>query len=214
MTQFVKLKPRHRTYNATEKAKIAAAGFALGAVYGRGFRNRSVFINRSQLRDAHQGKIFSTHLEGNDVYLVAQEIQRDPVTRQVHHISFQAVKPGEYVRTRVPVLLDKDDPDRMHKKAKSVFPTRRSVELWGKVEKIPPSIRLDVHGMETDENVSLKDLELPETVQFTEDNSDVTLANCVRVKQPAPASTETPVMPSTEEGGQSAEQVDASGTAA
>lgn len=168
------LKAENRDFlNSSGLRRLRRSGRLPGIVFGKNMPNRRIHISTLQfqkwLRQSGSG-IIELRLEGEDpLSVLLEDLQRDPVTRDLLHVDFQQVKADAIVRTKIPVEF-KGTP--IGTKQGGVVQIQSA---WIEVEALPrhlPSVvQLDISGMSTGESLYVKDVEfVPEVTVISEGN--------------------------------------------
>lgn len=102
---------------------------------------------------------------------IVKEVQKDPVSAKVLHISLQGVKKGETFVKSVKIKLEHDENCPWVKEGLVLRQIIEDVQVETTPDKLPEVIILDVSNMEKDNNLHLKDLILPEGVNLVDDET-------------------------------------------
>ena len=124
-----------------------------------------------------------------------REVQRDPVTEKVMHVDFYHVSLTKAIRVNVPVHLE-GVPDGVKNSGGILQHVMREVEVECLPTDIPEHLDVDVSALHINQHISVKDLDVPETVQILDDDEQI-LAVVVapRVEEVAAAEEEEAVEP-------------------
>ncbi len=146
--------------------KTRAAGLVPAVVYGKHLEKPiSISVDEKSVRESVQqpkrlNTVISLKVEGGGEHLVLlKEYQLDPVSNQLLHADFIAVKENEQVKVKVPLLLTG--------KAEGVTEggilsqMRRELELWSLPAAIPQQIDVDVTHMKIATALHVNDIKLP-----------------------------------------------------
>ena len=108
---------------------------------------------------------------GADQQVLFKDYQRDPVTRDILHVDFIAVREDEQVKVNVPLILTG--------KAEGVAEggllsqIRRELEVYAKPRAIPEKIEVDVTSLKIAMAMHINDVKLPEGAKPTIDRNFV-----------------------------------------
>ncbi|MCB0911421.1 MAG: 50S ribosomal protein L25/general stress protein Ctc [Propionibacteriaceae bacterium] len=108
--------------------------------------------------------------EGESQLALAKQVQRNPVKGTIEHLDLVIVRKGEKVTVEVPMMVVGDHPaDRI------VSVDKQTVALEVEATAIPAGIEVNVAGLEIGDNVTAKDLVLPEGAVYAGDADDLIL---------------------------------------
>ncbi|RLA65441.1 MAG: 50S ribosomal protein L25 [Epsilonproteobacteria bacterium] len=163
-----------RDINATkaEEKKVQGEGFVKGVICGKDFPSISIFVNIRK-KHIHQGSIFSMKLGRKNLTVTANQIQRDPVKRNITHVSFLNVAKGEKTTVEVPLSIVGELTGEG-----AIQSLRDSVQVNGALSDIPESLTLDISDLDINETLCLSDIELPSGLSWQEDDLDQVVAKC------------------------------------
>lgn len=146
--------------------RLRQSGRIPGVVYGEGGQAVPVSVPRSALRHAlttPQGINVLLQLQVGDAEgpALVKEVQRHPVRREVIHVDFHRVAPGQEVEVKVPIRLTGEA--RKVTTAGGMTEQRMdTLKVRCRVEDIPASIDADISGMTLGRSLQVKDLVLAE----------------------------------------------------
>lgn len=158
--------------------KVRAQGNVPAVIYGKDFDPVKIEIPDKEFRQGMSkhgaNAVFSLNVEGSPLSVMAQEIQRHPVTKALFHIDFHKVDLDKKVSAVVAVHLEGE--------AKGVKAGGTMSQLLWNVDvealplNLPDRITLDVSGLDVGEEIRVKDLKAPEGVEITADPEEVVVA--------------------------------------
>jgi large subunit ribosomal protein L25 len=101
---------------------------------------------------------------GDDTHMaLIHDIERDPLTQRIHHVTFHLIKKGEKVTTQVPIRLVGDAPAQ--RTGKIVVTLLDSVEVESIPSKIPEAFELSLESLEeVNDQISISDIPTTEDV--------------------------------------------------
>jgi large subunit ribosomal protein L25 len=110
---------------------------------------------------------------GADQQVLFKDYQQDPVTREILHVDFIAVREDEQVKVNVPLVLT----GRAEGVAEGGLLTqaRREIEVYAKPRAIPEKIEVDVTHLKIAQALHINDVKMPEGV-VVKTNVNYTLA--------------------------------------
>ena len=136
------------------------AGLVPGVLYGHGGEPVHVDLPAHELFLAVRGQknaLLELVIEGKKQLALVKEVQRHPVSRDLLHADFLAVKAGEVVDVEVPVSI-------IGESAAGTQHTQEEFALLVKAPAtaIPESIEVDITGIEAGTAVRVADVTFPE----------------------------------------------------
>lgn len=143
--------------------KMRKEGYIPGVMYGHGESAVPLTIERralSQILEKSYGDniIFNIKIEGReDAKAVLKEIQRDPVSREIMHVDFQHVHPGEALTVLIPVILTGSSPGV--KEGGILEHVLRRVEVKCLPSQIPDHLEMDIGQLGLGDSLHVKDIE-------------------------------------------------------
>jgi large subunit ribosomal protein L25 len=152
--------------------RLRQRGMAPGVVYGGGREATSIAFERL-LETSHSGLNTLIDLEGDTPAagrtVIAKELQREPVRGQITHVDFIEVDLKSKIEVAVPIhlvgipagvvlggVLDQQ---------------QREVVLLCMTDAIPDDIEVDVSEMELGDSLHIRDLAVPDGVEFHTDDA-------------------------------------------
>lgn len=170
----IQVEPREGTGKGHSR-KLRRAGWIPAVVYGGGGEAVPIQVQRSTflelLREAgSENAIFQLELgdTGKKRHTMVRQIDADPVTRRVLHVDFQRVMMDQVVRVMIPIELEGVPAGVRNQGGVTDF-MAREVGVECLPGAIPQMLTLDVSELEIGDNLELRDLELPEGVELTEE---------------------------------------------
>jgi large subunit ribosomal protein L25 len=155
-----------------EEKEILGQGFVKGVICGKDFPSTSIFVNVRK-KHLHQGSIFSMKLGNKKLTVTANQIQRDPVKRNIIHVSFLNVAKGQKTTVEVPLnIIGEVSGEGV------IQSLRDSVQVNGELSDIPENLTLDISGLDINETLSLNDIDLPSGLTWAEDDLTQVVAKC------------------------------------
>lgn len=165
MTTFMQAEKRTHL-NTSGLRNLRKSGRLPGIVFGRNVENKMVHISTIEfhkwLKQGASGFI-DIQLDGKDsVTVLLEDLQRDPVTRDLIHVDFQQVQNNEIVCTKIPVKFI-GKPIGL-KQGGIVQLQSEFIEVEALPRHLPSVIEYDISGMNIGESVYVKDLDLSSEV--------------------------------------------------
>lgn len=154
--------------------KLRGAGRIPVVLYGRGEDTRSLSV------DAHELELLMqrVHLENTIVQLqisgersavkaLAREVQRHPSRPVILHVDFYQIHAGEKITVEIPVRLVGQAPGV--KAGGLMQHSLTEMEVRCLPDNIPEYVELSVEGMEVGDSLHVRDAQLPDGVEATQD---------------------------------------------
>jgi large subunit ribosomal protein L25 len=159
--------------------RLRSQGLVPAVVYGKHLEKpMSVAVDPKAVRAAintpHKlNTLITLKGVGADQQVLFKDYQRDPVTRDILHVDFIAVRENEQVKVNVPLILTG--------KAEGVADggllsqIRREIEVYAMPRSIPEKIEVDVTPLKIAMAMHINDVKLPEGV-VVKSNVNYTIA--------------------------------------
>lgn len=143
-----------------------------GIVYGREFESTPVAIDLVQLskmyHEAGTNHVITLEIDGKEQDVVFKDIQFNPVSMDISHFDFYAIKKGEKIKAEVPVEAQGDSPAVLMGAQLNV--NLDTVEVECIPSKLPGKFVLDVTSIkEIGDTLSVGDIAVPEGVVILTD---------------------------------------------
>jgi len=159
--------------------KLRAQGLVPAVIYGKHMKEpRQIAVNPKAVRAAintpHKlNTLITLKTDGAQELALLKDYQQDPVTREILHVDFLAVRETEQVKVNVPVVLT----------GKSVgvaeggllTQARRELEVYAMPRAIPEKIEVDVTNLKIAQALHINEVTLPAGV-VVKSNVNFTLA--------------------------------------
>lgn len=197
MATQVKLAASVRTgLGRTAVRKIKSEGMIPAVVYSAGGKAQALQVPAEKLSSvlSHAiGENFLVDLEIKDgsstssTLALMQEVQHHPVTREILHVDFHAVKANEAVTAEVPIE-PKGEPRGVKQGGGVLEQLIHELEVECLPTDLPDQIVVDVSALEIGDHVTVADLNLPKGVTAIPDAEMVVFL----VSAPRVAEEETP----------------------
>lgn len=153
-------------------------GLTPAVVYGHGFEPLSITLDTKvfSLMLPRVGKATLLQLqigEAETRNALIREVQRHPVTQQILHVDFYAVRMDETTKVDVPIHLVGESPAAKMSEF-MLLQEATTIQVESLPGNLPRSINVDVTGLtEPDQVIHIRDLELPEGVQLLSDPDSI-----------------------------------------
>ncbi|MGZ3458615.1 MAG: 50S ribosomal protein L25/general stress protein Ctc, partial [Archangium sp.] len=148
--------------------RLRSQGLVPAVVYGKHLEKPlSVAVDPKSVRAAlNTPHKFNTLITlkgvGADQQVLFKDYQQDPVSREILHVDFIAVRDEDQVKVNVPLVLT----GRAEGVAEGGLLTqaRREIEVYAKPRAIPEKIEVDVTPMKIAQALHINDVKMPEGV--------------------------------------------------
>jgi large subunit ribosomal protein L25 len=148
---------------------------------------------RTLERYLHRSGFFATlldlELDGQKHRVLPRDVQFDPVNDKPVHVDFMRVTATTRVHVDVPVLFINDAASPGLKRGGVLNIVRHEIEMICAAENIPPSITIDLTGLDIGDSVHISMVKLPENVTPAISDRDFTVAT---IAAPSVEQVETP----------------------
>jgi len=141
-------------------------GYLIANIYGKGLGNinaafkMNAYIKAAKTKDSIA---FDVKVDGAVHRVVIQEYQVHPVTGNLVHVDLMVAQPGVRAQYFIPVELTGEAIGVKNKGL--LFAQTKRVPVKCTIEDLPQNISLDITKLDIGNNILVRDLELPETVQ-------------------------------------------------
>ncbi|MFP2897721.1 50S ribosomal protein L25/general stress protein Ctc [Corallococcus sp. 4LFB] len=186
--------------------RLRASGQVPAVVYGKHLKAPlHISVDPKAIRTAintpHKlNTLIQLKLAGNDQQVLLKDYQMDPLTRDILHADFIAVRDSDQVKVNLPVVLTG--------KAAGVADgglltqIRRNLEVWALPGAIPLQIEVDVTNLKIAEAIHVNDVKLPEGVSVkTHVNYTIAVLSAPEVAEATPAAAAAAAAPAAAKAG-------------
>lgn len=166
----VTIKAQKRQITGKKVKNLRKQGLVPAAIFGyKGNYNISVDAKeiKQAIKIAGTSKILEIILNDQKHYVYIDEIQTDPVNREIIHVSLREVQLNKEITARIPITLVGVESAPAYKEQKQlIILTQNYVELKGIPLNLPYEIQIDVSKFKANDVIHLKDISLPVGVSF------------------------------------------------
>ncbi len=182
MSQRVTLKAEKRDAVGRGGAKrLRREGIVPAVVYGAEQRNYTIQISAKDFSDVlrhttSENFLVTLEIEGaneKSKLAIVQDYQSDPLSGQIVHVDFHAVRENEEIHANLPIVLH-GEPIGV-KSGGLLEHQLHNLEVHCLPSKLPESLELDVTNLEVGAAAHVSDIKFPEGVH-TSMNQDVVVA--------------------------------------
>ena len=176
MTKNIVLEAKIRS--KPEKEAINEKENIPGILYGRGFENVMVWVDRKKFKDVHEeageSTVFQLALDGKDERnVLIKEIQNDILTSEPRHIDFYQVRMDEEIEAEVELVF-KGETAAVKELGGILVKNMDAIDVKCLPGDLPPEIEVDISRIKTfDDYIYVKDLPVSEKVEVLVDPETV-----------------------------------------
>ncbi len=157
-----------REAGSRNSRRLRREGKIPAVVYGYGFKNENVVVDRSQLmailRRSRRNDKFDLKIEGGETCkVIIKELQWHPVRDELEHVDFYKLTEGRPVVVDVPVKIVGES--KGVKMGGDLYQPRKKITVEALPEAIPNDIEVDVTNLMIGDVVHVFDIEMPEGVK-------------------------------------------------
>jgi len=162
-----------------------------GVVYGHGFTNAHVKVDYQTFRRTFEQATYSTlvnlHIDGKDVPVLIHEVQYDPVSDNIIHVDFHAVRMDEKVETHI--ALEFVGESEAVRKGAVLNTVKHEVMVSCLPGDLVHSIPVDISSLkEIGDIIRIADIQAPKGVEILASPEDAVISAVeLRVVEEAPA---------------------------
>jgi len=145
---------------------LRSSGRLPGVVFGKNADNEMVHISTKQfqkwLKQGAAGYIELEFGKEEPITVLLEDMQKDPVTRDLLHVDFQLVQNDQVIRTKLPVKY-KGVP--VGTKSGGIVQIQSAfIEVEALPKHLPDAVEFEISGMEVGESLLVSDAKLPSEV--------------------------------------------------
>lgn len=141
-------------------------GYLIANIYGKGMENISAAFKRNEYIKYLKNKTtlaFDIKVDGKVLSVVVKEYQKCPITSDLLHVDLMVAQKGVRASYFIPVVAT-GSAKGLKNKGLLMIHTKR-VPVRCTLENLPNDITLDVSDLDTGDNILIRDLTLPETLE-------------------------------------------------
>lgn len=157
--------------------RLRRTGVLPMALIAKGGVTQKVQADRVELRTLFSGitgvAIFEVKVDDEkNTRVMMKDVQRDPVSRQVTHMTVMEITDEDIVKVFVPVVVS-GTPLAVSKRMATLMVPMNQLEIKAKVKDLPDVIAVDATNMGQNDKIVVGDLNLSDKIEFL--NSDATV---------------------------------------
>ena len=165
-----KVKFLERDLNGKKNKILLKDGFVPAVVYNAKTESKNIMLDTSTakqiLKNATSTTILDTELDGKSFKVVVKEIDINPVTEELRHISFFEIDESKDMVFSIPFEIIGISP-AVKNNLGVLVEVMDSIEVRCKVNDLIPSIKVDISGLEhPGQSISIDELEIPKDISL------------------------------------------------
>jgi large subunit ribosomal protein L25 len=165
----IKLKP-------SKLQNLRQSGRLPGIVFGKNTENEMIHIPsvpfQKWLKQGASGFIELQFEEKPSLTVLLEDLQRDPVTRELLHVDFQQVQNNEVLRTKIPVKFNGTPADAKYGGVVQI--QLATIEVEALPRHLPTVVEFDISAMKIGQTLHVEDAEFaPEVTVISEGNESL-----------------------------------------
>ena len=121
-------------------------------------------------------QLIDVEIDGTKHRVLPRDVQFHPVSDAPMHVDFLRFDPKRKIAANVPVLFEGENDSPGLKQGGVLNVVRYEVEVLSTADNIPPSLVLQLEGLEVGDSVHASSVSLPEGVKFAISDRDFTIA--------------------------------------
>lgn len=173
MPTIIQAAPRTKL-RTSELRNLRRSGRLPGNIMGKNEASRMIHLSTVEfqrwLKQGASGFIDLQMEQGGSVTVLLEELQRDPVSRDLLHADFQLVQSGEVLRTKIPVKFT--GTPKATKQGGIVQVQSAFIEVEALPKYLPQSLEYAIDDMDIGESVLVEDIALPPEVTLVSGSSE------------------------------------------
>ena len=165
-----KVKFLERDLNGKKNKILLKDGFVPAVVYNAKTESKNIMLDTSTakqiLKNATSTTILDIELDGKSFKVVVKEIDINPVTEELRHISFFEIDESKDMVFSIPFEIIGISP-AVKNNLGVLVEVMDSIEVRCKVNDLIPSIKVDISGLEhPGQSISIDELEIPKDISL------------------------------------------------
>lgn len=194
----------HQTINATTRKlnlphslkKLRAGAQTPGVLFARGLNpSKPILMQTKEVISilATGERVLDMVIDGKKEIVNLTEVQRNPSSGKIIHLSFHLLKAGEKTHASIPVhLIGSAAGEKLGGLTQLVL---KEIEVKALPKDLPEFIEIDVSALEIGDHLEIKDIKLPQGVELYHMKPETNVAAC---RAPAKEEPETAAAPAEE----------------
>lgn len=162
--------------------QLRRAGRIPAIVFGADEHNIAIDVPKTEFMQwMKTGGGGVVHLKLNnqeEMPVLLEDLQRDPLTREIIHLDFLRVDAAKQVRTKLPIVYTGAP---VGTKQGAIIQTNSAlIEVQALPAQIPDSLSVDISGLDVGDMLQARDMDLPEGMHLVSSSQEVLVAVLAR----------------------------------
>ena len=157
-------------------------GYLIANIYGKGAENINCAFDKNEFIKAVRAKenlAFNVKVGDNELKVVIQEYQKDPVTSDLLHVDLMLLQNNIKTKFKIPVKVVGNA--KAFKNSGITLFNKKRIAVECTPENLPNSFIIDITDLDTGDSVLVRDLEVPANVKIL-DADRIAVISMVKVK--------------------------------
>ncbi len=174
-----------RDTKSSKNKKLLKEGKTPAVVYNAKTESESITIDSSVaqklLKEATSTSIFNAQLDGKEMKVIVKEVDQNPLTEEIRHISFFEIDETKDMVFTIPFNIVGVSP-AVKNNLGVLVEVMSSINVKCKLKDLVPYFEIDVSSLDhPGQSISVDDLQIPEGITFV--NDDVRNATIVTITE-------------------------------
>jgi large subunit ribosomal protein L25 len=182
MGEKVTLEAAIRETTGKQVAKLRRTGEVPAVAYGSQLTPKNIQFSQQEaqrvVKSAGRHTPVQLTINGKTRSALIKSVEYAPASREITHISFQAVRADEVVTTEVPLILAGAEESAAAKAGLIILPTLEQVEVRAKTADLPSELTIDASGLAAEgDKLEMSAVKLPKDVEIVDFNPEQVIAS-------------------------------------
>lgn len=176
----MKISVKKRELNGKKAKELLSDGFVPGAIYGPKRKSTNIELNLVEFEkifdEARYSNLIEVEVEGEKQTgkALIREVQFDPVSDRIIHVSFYELDLEKPITAEIPVVTKGESKAIIEKVGFLVTPVE-TITVRCLPDKLPSELLVDISSLDAiGDSVPITDLKLPEGVEFATEVAETT----------------------------------------
>lgn len=166
----------------TSNNKLRKNGIIPAVYYHKGEESVSLQLLKKDLSKVMQAHERIVELSNGKMAII-KEVQKDPVSNKILHVSFEGVVKGEKFTAEVPLEVVFEGKPSWQQDGYVLRQLVNSIEVETTPSNLPEKLTMDVSDYSKEDTLTLKDLKLPKGVEVTVEELDLVTFSPEKVQE-------------------------------
>jgi large subunit ribosomal protein L25 len=185
---MIDLKLEKREITGKKAKRLRREGTIPSVIYNRKNESYNAKSSAGDLERVLKGisttTVLDVNYDGRDLKAFVRDIEKDPITGELIHVSFFEIDPSQKITYELPFTLTGVSPAVKNNIGVLIQPTK-AVPVRSKLEDMVDEIKIDISDLEVvGQSILLREIELPEGIEFVQkDISDKAIATISQLQK-------------------------------